>query len=124
MKDLFIFYFWGGGVAVPDTPPVVQVPGPRRVVLVQGQRLALSCITTNVNGDIKLKWSAPPGSVRTSPPPITRLRAPGGRGHQLEPLGDWLRRKSLGPDSRVFLSLRRPVGLRLVSQKPAAGSCM
>ncbi|XP_067085671.1 mast/stem cell growth factor receptor kita isoform X1 [Osmerus mordax] len=47
---------------VPDTPPVVQVPGPRRVVLLQGQRLALSCITTNVNGDIKLKWSAPPGS--------------------------------------------------------------
>uniref|UniRef100_A0A8C7M8J9 receptor protein-tyrosine kinase n=1 Tax=Oncorhynchus kisutch TaxID=8019 RepID=A0A8C7M8J9_ONCKI len=33
-----------------------------RVILTRGQTLTLTCSTTNVNGDIKLKWAAPPGT--------------------------------------------------------------
>ncbi|KAM4628760.1 mast/stem cell growth factor receptor kita isoform 2-T2 [Polymixia lowei] len=47
---------------VPDAPPVIELQAPKRVILTQGQRLSLTCRTTNVNGDIKLKWLAPPGS--------------------------------------------------------------
>uniref|UniRef100_A0A673XT44 receptor protein-tyrosine kinase n=1 Tax=Salmo trutta TaxID=8032 RepID=A0A673XT44_SALTR len=49
----------------PDVPPVIELRGPKRVVLTRGQNLTLTCSTTNVNGDIKLKWAAPPGTVRT-----------------------------------------------------------
>uniref|UniRef100_A0A8C8GZL5 receptor protein-tyrosine kinase n=1 Tax=Oncorhynchus tshawytscha TaxID=74940 RepID=A0A8C8GZL5_ONCTS len=35
---------------------------PKRVILTRGQTLTLTCSTTNVNGDIKLKWAAPPGT--------------------------------------------------------------
>ena len=51
--------------SVPDVPPVIELRGPKRVVLTRGQNLTLTCSTTNVNGDIKLKWAAPPGTVRT-----------------------------------------------------------
>ncbi|XP_029563461.1 mast/stem cell growth factor receptor Kit isoform X2 [Salmo trutta] len=47
---------------VPDVPPVIELRGPKRVVLTRGQNLTLTCSTTNVNGDIKLKWAAPPGT--------------------------------------------------------------
>ncbi|CAB1324124.1 unnamed protein product, partial [Coregonus sp. 'balchen'] len=46
---------------VPDVPPMIEMQGPKRVVLTRGQNLTLTCSTTNVNGDIKLKWAAPPG---------------------------------------------------------------
>ncbi|KAM9479338.1 mast/stem cell growth factor receptor Kit-like isoform 4-T4 [Salvelinus alpinus] len=49
-------------VKVPDVPPVIELRGPKRVVLTRGQNLTLTCSTTNVNGDIKLKWAAPPGT--------------------------------------------------------------
>uniref|UniRef100_A0A4W5KHZ5 receptor protein-tyrosine kinase n=1 Tax=Hucho hucho TaxID=62062 RepID=A0A4W5KHZ5_9TELE len=49
-------------VKVPDAAPVIEIREPKRVVLTQGQTLTLTCSTTNVNGDIKLKWAAPPGT--------------------------------------------------------------
>ncbi|XP_029905736.1 mast/stem cell growth factor receptor kita isoform X2 [Myripristis murdjan] len=47
---------------VPDAPPVIELRAPKRVILTQGQNLSLTCSTTNVNGDIKLRWLPPPGS--------------------------------------------------------------
>ncbi|KAM6963200.1 mast/stem cell growth factor receptor kita [Aplochiton taeniatus] len=47
---------------VPQLPPVIVIHSPKRVVLTQGETFSLTCSTTNVNGDIKLKWAAPPGS--------------------------------------------------------------
>ncbi|XP_020348353.1 mast/stem cell growth factor receptor Kit isoform X1 [Oncorhynchus kisutch] len=47
---------------VPDTAPVIEMREPKRVILTRGQTLTLTCSTTNVNGDIKLKWAAPPGT--------------------------------------------------------------
>ncbi|KAM3875688.1 mast/stem cell growth factor receptor kita [Diretmus argenteus] len=47
---------------VPDAPPVIEMQVSKRVLLTQGQKLSLSCSTSNVNGDIKLKWVSPPGS--------------------------------------------------------------
>uniref|UniRef100_A0A671YFH2 receptor protein-tyrosine kinase n=1 Tax=Sparus aurata TaxID=8175 RepID=A0A671YFH2_SPAAU len=35
---------------------------PKRVILTRGEELSLTCNTTNVNGDINLKWVTPPGS--------------------------------------------------------------
>ncbi|CAB1332083.1 unnamed protein product, partial [Coregonus sp. 'balchen'] len=46
----------------PDAAPVIEMQEPKRVVLTRGQTLTLTCSTTNVNGDIKLKWAAPPGT--------------------------------------------------------------
>ncbi|XP_076008964.1 mast/stem cell growth factor receptor kita isoform X2 [Genypterus blacodes] len=47
---------------VPDGPPVIGMHVPRRLILTRDQSLTLTCNTTNVNGDIKLNWVAPPGS--------------------------------------------------------------
>ncbi|KAF7653154.1 hypothetical protein LDENG_00086460 [Lucifuga dentata] len=47
---------------VPDAPPVIELQAPKRLILTQNQNLSLTCNTTNVNGDIKLKWVPPPGS--------------------------------------------------------------
>ncbi|XP_031641677.1 mast/stem cell growth factor receptor Kit isoform X4 [Oncorhynchus kisutch] len=67
---------------VPDVPPVIELRGPKRVVLTRGQNLTLTCSTTNVNGDIKLKWAAPPGTQpavkngsRILTEPITHVRS-------------------------------------------------
>lgn len=35
-----------------------------RVILIRNESLTLTCNTTNVNGEIKLKWVKPLGSVR------------------------------------------------------------
>ncbi|KAJ3600138.1 hypothetical protein NHX12_034088 [Muraenolepis orangiensis] len=48
---------------VPVAPPEIQLQGPKRVLLTQGQSLSLGCNTSNANGDIKIKWIPPPGSV-------------------------------------------------------------
>ncbi|XP_026146949.1 mast/stem cell growth factor receptor kita isoform X1 [Carassius auratus] len=46
---------------VPDAPPVITLGRPQRVLLVQGEELALSCSTSNVNSDITIRWKAPHG---------------------------------------------------------------
>lgn len=47
---------------VPTAPPVIDLPAPKRVILISGESLSLTCNTSNVNGEIKLKWETPPGS--------------------------------------------------------------
>uniref|UniRef100_A0A3P9HND6 receptor protein-tyrosine kinase n=1 Tax=Oryzias latipes TaxID=8090 RepID=A0A3P9HND6_ORYLA len=47
---------------VPDEPPVVEMHQPTQVILTRSQTLSLTCNTTNVNGDITLRWIVPPGS--------------------------------------------------------------
>lgn len=47
---------------VPVAPPVIEMQATKRVILTQEESLSLTCNTTNVNGDIKLKWVTPPGS--------------------------------------------------------------
>nr|XP_046247950.1 mast/stem cell growth factor receptor kita isoform X2 [Scatophagus argus] len=47
---------------VPIAPPVIEMQAPKRVILTQSESLSLTCNTTNVNGEIKLKWVTPPGS--------------------------------------------------------------
>ncbi|XP_061153410.1 mast/stem cell growth factor receptor kita isoform X1 [Syngnathus typhle] len=47
---------------VPEAPPVIGMQAPERVILTLNESLALTCNTTNVNSDIKLKWVAPPSS--------------------------------------------------------------
>lgn len=47
---------------VPNAPPVIEMQAPKRVILVGGESLSLTCNTTNVNGEIVLKWVPPPGS--------------------------------------------------------------
>uniref|UniRef100_A0A665U5J4 receptor protein-tyrosine kinase n=1 Tax=Echeneis naucrates TaxID=173247 RepID=A0A665U5J4_ECHNA len=53
---------------VPIVPPVIEMQTPERMILIQNESLYLTCNTTNVNGDIKLQWVTPPGSVRTLVP--------------------------------------------------------
>ncbi|XP_030627009.1 mast/stem cell growth factor receptor kita [Chanos chanos] len=45
----------------PDFPPVIELLAPPKVLLTQGQRFTLTCSTTNVNSDIKIRWIAPQG---------------------------------------------------------------
>ncbi|XP_026880257.2 mast/stem cell growth factor receptor kita isoform X2 [Electrophorus electricus] len=45
----------------PDGPPPINLQELSRVVLTQGQRLILTCSTSNVNSDIKVNWFPPPG---------------------------------------------------------------
>lgn len=49
---------------VPVAPPAINMQAPTRVILVNNESLTLTCNTTNVNGEIKLKWVKPLGSVR------------------------------------------------------------
>jgi len=49
---------------VPDAPPEIHLDAPKRVILTQGQSLSLGCNTSNANGDIRIKWITPAGSVR------------------------------------------------------------
>lgn len=49
---------------VPVAPPVIEMQAPKRMILTLNESLSLTCNTSNVNGDIKLKWVTPPGSVR------------------------------------------------------------
>lgn len=50
--------------SVPVAPPAINMQGPTRVILIRNESLTLTCNTTNVNGEIKLKWVKPLGSVR------------------------------------------------------------
>ncbi|KAL2089880.1 hypothetical protein ACEWY4_014568 [Coilia grayii] len=43
----------------PDSVPVVEVQGPEKLFLTQGQSLTLSCSTSNINSDIHLQWTWP-----------------------------------------------------------------
>ncbi|XP_070688060.1 mast/stem cell growth factor receptor kita isoform X2 [Pempheris klunzingeri] len=47
---------------VPVAPPVIEMQTLKRVILTRNESLSLTCNTTNVNGEIKLKWVTPPGS--------------------------------------------------------------
>ncbi|KAE8294517.1 Mast/stem cell growth factor receptor Kit [Larimichthys crocea] len=47
---------------VPNAPPVIEMQAPKRLILTRNQSLYLACNTSNVNGDIQLKWVTPPGS--------------------------------------------------------------
>lgn len=49
---------------VPVAPPVIMMQAPKRVILIRNESLYLICNTTNVNGNIKIKWVTPLGSVR------------------------------------------------------------
>uniref|UniRef100_A0AAY5KGJ6 receptor protein-tyrosine kinase n=1 Tax=Esox lucius TaxID=8010 RepID=A0AAY5KGJ6_ESOLU len=55
----------------PGKNHTIFMRGPKSLVLTRGQTLTLTCSTTNVNGDIKLKWTSPPGTVIKTPPPGT-----------------------------------------------------
>ncbi|MCI4389293.1 hypothetical protein PGIGA_G00096220 [Pangasianodon gigas] len=46
---------------VPDAPPRISLQERNRVLLTQGQRLTLTCSTSNVNSDIKVNWFPPHG---------------------------------------------------------------
>lgn len=67
-----IFFFAGQRVdhnalyflLVPLTPPAIMLQAPKRVILIRNESLYLTCNTTNVNGNIKLTWVTPLGSVR------------------------------------------------------------
>ncbi|KAL6486115.1 hypothetical protein MHYP_G00055070 [Metynnis hypsauchen] len=48
---------------VPNAPPHITLHEPSRVLLTQGQRLSLTCSTSNVNSDIKINWIQPTGVV-------------------------------------------------------------
>ncbi|XP_017311746.1 mast/stem cell growth factor receptor kita isoform X1 [Ictalurus punctatus] len=50
---------------VPDAPPRISLQEHNRVLLTQGQRLTLSCSTSNVNSEIKINW-LPPHGVKAS----------------------------------------------------------
>lgn len=47
---------------VPIAPPVIEMQASKRVILIRDEGLSLTCNTTNVNGEIHLKWVTPPGS--------------------------------------------------------------
>ncbi|XP_056270340.1 mast/stem cell growth factor receptor kita isoform X1 [Pseudoliparis swirei] len=47
---------------VPVARPVIEMQATRRVILTRDESLSLTCNTTNVNAEIKLKWVTPPGS--------------------------------------------------------------
>ncbi|XP_051930028.1 mast/stem cell growth factor receptor kita isoform X2 [Hippocampus zosterae] len=60
---------------VPVAPPVIEMQAPERVILTLNETVALTCNTTNVNGDIKLKWVAPPSSQPAKVDTASRIRA-------------------------------------------------
>ncbi|XP_041646532.1 mast/stem cell growth factor receptor kita [Cheilinus undulatus] len=47
---------------VPVAPPVIELLAPKRVILTRDESLTLTCNTSNVNGEISVKWVTPPGS--------------------------------------------------------------
>lgn len=47
---------------VPVAPPVIEMQAPKRVILIRHENLSLTCNTSNINGEIQLKWVTPPGS--------------------------------------------------------------
>ncbi|KAF6733109.1 Mast/stem cell growth factor receptor Kit [Oryzias melastigma] len=47
---------------VPNEPPMVEMHQPTQVIRTRNQTLSLTCNTTNVNGEIALNWTVPPGS--------------------------------------------------------------
>ncbi|XP_029004030.1 mast/stem cell growth factor receptor kita isoform X2 [Betta splendens] len=47
---------------VPTAPPVIEMEAYRRLILTRGENLSLTCNTSNVNGEIQLKWTPPFGS--------------------------------------------------------------
>lgn len=49
---------------VPVAPPAIMLQAPKRVILIRNESLYLTCNTSNVNGNIKLNWVTPLGSVR------------------------------------------------------------
>ncbi|XP_038572428.1 mast/stem cell growth factor receptor kita isoform X1 [Micropterus salmoides] len=47
---------------VANAPPVIQMQAPKRVIVTRDESLSLTCNTSNVNGEIHLKWVTPPSS--------------------------------------------------------------
>ncbi|XP_069555352.1 mast/stem cell growth factor receptor kita isoform X2 [Brachyistius frenatus] len=47
---------------VPIAPPIIEMHPSGRVILTRDESLFLICNTTNINGDITVKWVTPPGS--------------------------------------------------------------
>lgn len=47
---------------VPTAPPAITLLAPKRLILIRGENLSISCNTSNVNSDIKMRWLTPPGS--------------------------------------------------------------
>nr|XP_057928732.1 mast/stem cell growth factor receptor kita isoform X2 [Doryrhamphus excisus] len=60
---------------VPVAPPVIEMQVPERVILTLQESLVLTCNTTNVNGEIKLKWVTPPGSQPAKVDAASRILA-------------------------------------------------
>lgn len=51
-------------LSVPIAPPEIEVQASKRVILTCNESFSLTCNTSNVNGEIQLRWVTPPGSVR------------------------------------------------------------
>ncbi|XP_029285443.1 mast/stem cell growth factor receptor kita [Cottoperca gobio] len=47
---------------VPVAPPVIELQATKRMILTRDESLSLTCNTSNVNGEIQIKWITPPGS--------------------------------------------------------------
>ncbi|KAF3691194.1 Mast/stem cell growth factor receptor Kit [Channa argus] len=47
---------------VPMAPPVIEMQVPKRVILTRNEMLSLTCNTSNVNAELRLKWVTPAGS--------------------------------------------------------------
>ncbi|KAM4738934.1 mast/stem cell growth factor receptor kita isoform 2-T2 [Anableps anableps] len=47
---------------VPVGPPEIQMQHPRRIILTRNEDLSITCSATNVNGELRVEWLAPPGS--------------------------------------------------------------
>ncbi|KAK7889607.1 hypothetical protein WMY93_025167 [Mugilogobius chulae] len=47
---------------VPRAKPVIDLQAPKRIILIRGESLSVTCNTSNVNSDITLVWLSPPGS--------------------------------------------------------------
>ncbi|XP_051232791.1 mast/stem cell growth factor receptor kita isoform X2 [Dicentrarchus labrax] len=58
---------------VPVAPPVIEMQVPKRLILIKNESLSLTCNTTNVNGDIQLKWITPPGSQQAKVDSASRI---------------------------------------------------
>nr|XP_061834084.1 mast/stem cell growth factor receptor kita isoform X2 [Nerophis lumbriciformis] len=60
---------------VPVAPPVIEMQAPELVILTLHESLVLTCNTTNVNGEIKLKWVTPLGSQPAKVDTASRILA-------------------------------------------------
>ncbi len=106
---------------VPVAPPVIEMQAPKRVILVQGESLTLTCNTTNVNGEIMLQWVTPPGSVRHFCLFFAVFCAVGGRcNKKIQHINYWLLSLMILMDFHQF---RQMIWLKVMKCQPLVISC-